>query len=126
MTKYNYGDEVSFYFCGKQYTGTIKIIDKYGIFFDNSQPYYDIMVNNILIKHIPQDQIKEVKDMKEVAIIFYEKESGLDCDIWEAFSTVEKAETWLNNREWIFHERNNCWSHSKYDGKAYIVVREVY
>ena len=55
---YNYGDEVSFFFDRINYTGTIEIIDRFGYFFDNSEPYYDIYImygeEKILVKHIPQ------------------------------------------------------------------------
>lgn len=59
---YNYGDKVSFPFDGKDYTGTIEIIDKFGCFFDNSEPYYDIYMkeHNILVKHMPQSSIRKV------------------------------------------------------------------
>ena len=57
---YDYGDEVSFSFDGEDYTGTIEIIDKFGTFFDNSEPYYDIFMkeHNILVKHVPQNLIR--------------------------------------------------------------------
>lgn len=59
---YNYGDKVSFPFDSKDYTGTIEIIDKFGYFFDNSEPYYDIYMkeHNILVKHMPQSLIRKV------------------------------------------------------------------
>lgn len=57
---YDYGDEVSFSFEGKNYTGIVEIIDKFGTFFDNSEPYYDIFMeeHNILVKHVPQSLIR--------------------------------------------------------------------
>ena len=47
---------------GKDYTGTIEIIDRFGYFFDNSEPYYDIYMkdSNILVKHVPQSIIRKV------------------------------------------------------------------
>lgn len=59
---YDYNDEVSFSFDGEKYTGTIEIIDKFGYFFDNSEPYYDIYMkdHNVLVKHVPQSTIRKV------------------------------------------------------------------
>ena len=47
-------------------TGTIGVVDANGYFFDNSQPFYDIMVKpdplygekGCFYKHIPEDTIK--------------------------------------------------------------------
>lgn len=62
---YHINDKVSFFFDGKEYVGTIAIVDAFGIFFDNSEPYYDIYIklqeNKILVKHVPQSAIREVK-----------------------------------------------------------------
>lgn len=60
---YNYGDEVSFYIDEKEYVGTVKIIDRFGCFFDNSQPYYDIFIEsqNLLVKHVREDALKPHK-----------------------------------------------------------------
>lgn len=59
---YDYGDTVFFLLDGKCYIGTIEIIDKFGTFFDNSEPYYDIYIkeHNILAKHMPQSFIRKV------------------------------------------------------------------
>ena len=59
---YDYGDKVSFSLDGKDYTGTIEIIDKFGYFFDNSEPYYDIYIKerNTLVKHMPQSSVRKV------------------------------------------------------------------
>lgn len=59
---YDYDDEVYFSFDGKDYTGTIEIIDRFGYFFDNSEPYYDVYMkdSNILVKHVPQSIIRKV------------------------------------------------------------------
>lgn len=64
MTKnvlYDYDDKVSFSFDGKEYIGIIAIVDKFGTFFDNSEPYYDIWITleeqKILVKHVPQSNI---------------------------------------------------------------------
>lgn len=56
---YNYNDKVSVIIDEKQYTGIIEIIDRFGTFFDNSEPYYDIFIekDNLLIKHVPQSII---------------------------------------------------------------------
>ena len=62
QVKYHINDNVSFILDEKEYTGTIAIVDEFGIFFDNSQPYYDIYIiygeEKILVKHIPQSNIK--------------------------------------------------------------------
>ena len=62
QVKYHINDNVSFILDEKEYTGTIAIVDKFGTFFDNSQPYYDIYImygeEKILVKHIPQSNIK--------------------------------------------------------------------
>ena len=59
---YKENDNVSFLLDGEQYIGTIFIVDKFGIFFDNSEPYYDIWIEvqgkKILVKHIPQSRIE--------------------------------------------------------------------
>jgi len=58
---YNYGDKVSFIFDGIEYVGTIGVIDRFGIFFDDSEPYYDIDMpkEKIFVKHVPQSSIIE-------------------------------------------------------------------
>ncbi len=67
MTKnvlYDYDDKVSFSLDGKEYTGIIAIVDKFGTFFDNSEPYYDIWITlqerKILVKHVRQSAIRKV------------------------------------------------------------------
>ena len=59
---YKENDSVSFLLDEEQYVGTIFIVDKFGIFFDNSEPYYDIWIKvqgkKILVKHIPQSRIE--------------------------------------------------------------------
>lgn len=59
---YDYDDRVSFSIDGEDYTGTIEIIDRFGYFFDNSEPYYDIYIkeHNLLVKHVPQSIIRKV------------------------------------------------------------------
>ncbi len=62
QVKYHINDCISFILDEKEYTGTIAIVDKFGTFLDNSQPYYDIYImygeEKILVKHIPQSSIK--------------------------------------------------------------------
>ena len=60
---YNYGDKVSFYIDEKEYVGTVEIIDRFGYFFDNSQPYYDIFIEsqNLLVKHVGENALKPCK-----------------------------------------------------------------
>ena len=59
---YNVNDTVLFSLDGKNFTGTIAIVDTFGTFFDHSQPYYDINVisqeGKMLIKHVPQSCIR--------------------------------------------------------------------
>jgi len=57
---YQIDDEVSFLLDSKEYIGIIVMVDAFGTFFDNSEPYYDIRANNILYKHIPQSVIRKV------------------------------------------------------------------
>ena len=63
---YKIDDKVSFIFDGKKYEGIIAIVDAFGIFFDNSEPYYDIYIElqeqKILVKHVPQSSIKGLVD----------------------------------------------------------------
>ena len=56
---YGYNDKVSVIIDEKQYTGIIEIIDRFGTYFDNSEPHYDIFIekDNLLIKHVPQSII---------------------------------------------------------------------
>ena len=59
---YHVDDKVSFLLDGEKYIGVIAIVDAFGTFFDNSEPYYDIYINNqerrVLVKHIPQNAIR--------------------------------------------------------------------
>lgn len=70
--KYDFGDIVKFRFEGKELSGAIGVVDKYGTFFDNSDVSYDIMVYEsgptslslrtsvkIFYKHIPEKFIIE-------------------------------------------------------------------
>lgn len=60
--KYNFGDIVKFKIDGKELSGAIGIVDKYGTFFDDSDVSYDIMVyepTKIFYKHIPEKFIIE-------------------------------------------------------------------
>ena len=67
--KFNYGDRVSFKIDGITLEGEIYIVDAYGIFFDSSDVYYDVMVDNdmrheggkCLYKHLPEKSVKAVK-----------------------------------------------------------------
>ena len=53
---YHVDDTVSFLLDGEKYIGTIAIVDVFGTFFDNSEPYYDIYIQekNVLVKHVRQ------------------------------------------------------------------------
>ena len=66
---YDYEDKVAFSITGDDgvehiVEGVVSIIDSYGIFGDNSQVYYDIMVEEnplhgypCLYKHIPESHV---------------------------------------------------------------------
>ena len=67
---YTYDDAVTFQLTDEngeviELTGTVGVVDAYGIFADNSQVYYDIMVkpdprygeNGCFYKHIPEDKV---------------------------------------------------------------------
>lgn len=62
--KYNYGEKVCFKFAynkneTKVVTGTVEIMDRFGVFEDNSDVYYDIYVESehCLYKHIREDSL---------------------------------------------------------------------
>lgn len=59
---YHIGDMISFLLDGEKYVGTIEIVDAFGIYFDNSEPYYDIYIQekNLLVKHVRQSCIRKV------------------------------------------------------------------
>ena len=59
---YHRGEEVSFLLDGVVYKGIIEIVDEFGTFFDNSEPYYDIWITlqekKVLVKHVRQSVIR--------------------------------------------------------------------
>ena len=59
---YKIDDTVTFLLNGKVYNGIIAIVDTFGTFFDNSEPYYDIYIQKngkkVLVKHVRQSCIK--------------------------------------------------------------------
>ena len=61
MCKYKYGDKVKFKLEGKDYEGTIYIIDKYGTFENPGKTSYDILSERngveTLFKHIPESEV---------------------------------------------------------------------
>lgn len=68
---YKVGDEVEFLCCGSQtkqpllkVSGIICVVDCFGVFEDDSQPYYDIndYSGKVTYKHVPQDRIVEKKN----------------------------------------------------------------
>ena len=61
--KFKYGDVVEFSIDGNKKQGVITIIDRFGIFVDDSEVYYDIFLKeeNVLIKHM-----KEADDLIKV------------------------------------------------------------
>lgn len=60
--KFNYGDKVEFTIGNETIKGEIYIIDKYGVFEDNTDVHYDIMSNekNCLYKHIKETLVKAI------------------------------------------------------------------
>lgn len=61
--KYKLNEMVSFSFGDDTYSGTIEVVDKYGVFEDNSDVHYDILVDNYkgspcLFKHIIESDVK--------------------------------------------------------------------
>lgn len=60
--KFNYDDKVTFMIDDKIVKGYVYIIDKYGIWEDNSDVYYDIMSEDetMLYKHIREDNLKKL------------------------------------------------------------------
>ena len=57
--KYKCGDVVDFQYSRNGKFGVIAIVDKYGVFEDNSEVYYDILINeeNMLYKHVIETAI---------------------------------------------------------------------
>lgn len=60
--KFNYNDKVMFVIDDVPVKGYIYIIDKYGIWEDNSDVYYDIMTEDetMLYKHIREDCLRKI------------------------------------------------------------------
>lgn len=57
------GDKVSFTLEGKEYTGEVYIVDRYGTFEQNEEPSYDVMVEDYngskcLVKHLRQSSVR--------------------------------------------------------------------
>ena len=61
--RFKQGDVVEFIIDGNKKQGVIAIIDRFGIFVDDSEVYYDIFLKeeNVLIKHM-----KEADDLIKV------------------------------------------------------------
>ena len=61
--KFKEGDKVKFVIDNKELIGEVYIIDAYGTFFDDSDVYYDIMVEgnpyNTLYKHIKESGLEK-------------------------------------------------------------------
>ena len=58
--KFKEGDLVSFMLGEKKVTGKVFVVDKWGIWMDHSDVYYDIMdeKGNMLYKHIKEKSLK--------------------------------------------------------------------
>lgn len=59
MSLLKVNDSCEFRIDGKIRKGVVAIVDKYGIFGDNSKPYYDIFCDGVLYKHVPSTAIVE-------------------------------------------------------------------
>lgn len=59
MAKYTYNDIVTFKLEDKEFTGSVYIVDPNGTFENPGKPSYDIMVDDVLWKHIPESMIVE-------------------------------------------------------------------
>ena len=59
--KFKEGDLVSFMIGEKQVTGKVFVVDKWGIWMDHSDVYYDIMDEkaNMLYKHIEEKSLRK-------------------------------------------------------------------
>ena len=59
--KYRYGDIVRFDFDGKEKTGMVAIVDRWGTFENNTDVSYDILnkEEKMLYKHIPEKYVIE-------------------------------------------------------------------
>ncbi len=62
--KYNYDDKVMFVIDDVPISGYVYIIDKDGVFEDNSDVYYDIMTEDetMLYKHIREDNLTKISN----------------------------------------------------------------
>ena len=61
--KFKLGDKVKFTLEDKEHYGFIYIVDKYGVFEDNTEVHYDVMVEeeNCLYKHLREDIVKKIR-----------------------------------------------------------------
>ena len=67
--KFKAGDKVTFECGGNNLTGVVYIADEYGVFEDNTDVHYDIMVEdsphgNCLYKHVREDWCEKVINLK--------------------------------------------------------------
>lgn len=54
IAKYKYGDIVSFKIENEELQGIVYIVDRNGTFEQHTYPSYDIMVGNMLYKHVQE------------------------------------------------------------------------
>lgn len=56
--KFKRGDKVTFTLENAKYEGEIRVVDKWGTFFDDSDVYYDILAtDDVIYKHIHEQLI---------------------------------------------------------------------
>lgn len=90
--KYSLGDRVVFETARKRVVGNIRIVDAYGTFIDDSEPYYDIYSHEdkILYKHVPESKIAEkFAEKLEVGVYHEPKYSCGDPVVFEIVTNVE-------------------------------------
>lgn len=65
--KFKEGDMVSFMLGEKKVTGKVFVVDKWGIFCDHSDVYYDIKDEkaNMLYKHVEEKSLKKRRKQNE-------------------------------------------------------------
>lgn len=69
--KFKINDAVKILFNGKQYTGKVFIVDKFGTFEQHNEPSYDVMVENMefsdgtlgecLVKHVIESNVSSLQ-----------------------------------------------------------------
>ena len=63
--KFKKGDAVDFLFGGERVNGKVLVVDKWGIFCDHRDVYYDIMDEkaNMLYKHVEEKSLRKKEEL---------------------------------------------------------------